>query len=581
MDLVQSKFLQALGWSLIDSVWQMGILWLVYLVLTGKGRRHTPKIRHSIALLSITGGASWFLAELVFNLLNPGQLAFDGARHNLVQNYLGFSSSIEPVVPFLSIVYLLVCFTLFIKLISQYRNTRNLTRQRLYRISPAFRLFTEKHARQLQIGRKVQIWLSAHVDSPLTIGFWKPMIILPLAAVNKLSVEQVEAVILHELNHIRRHDYLVNLLVTFSTVVLFFNPFARVLSTILRNEREHSCDDLVLQFEYKPLQYAEALLLLERDRNSLNHVQLQATGSSGGHLMQRVKRILTGEQPATPLSHRMLAVFFGFLLIGFVGWYRPSSQLSEALLPSLADGFVRMESIEKITETPIRHSPNPPGTRLLLNTIIPLSLKKVPGPSSDLNPPEPELVLDTEIAEYPDDPTAQFSAAGTSQQYSIYETKPDHFFPASPNTGHPYVPSSTLEFAVLEDTLVPSDGRPGIEELEARDAMEKAMLALDEIDWLKLDLELKSNGNKTDIATIQKQLKQAIREVNWRKIHEQLDRSSAKHRETQALNEQLQNYRQQLANKQKQLSIAQEQALMDRLNNIQSNTSKAKKIISL
>jgi hypothetical protein len=66
MELAQSAFLRALGWSLIDSVWQMGILWLLYLGITSNGRRFDASKRHSLALLSIAGGSAWFLGELVY-----------------------------------------------------------------------------------------------------------------------------------------------------------------------------------------------------------------------------------------------------------------------------------------------------------------------------------------------------------------------------------------------------------------------------------------------------------------------------------------------------------------------------------
>src|SRR6478735_10826678 len=233
MDLVQSSFLRALGWSLIDSVWQMGILWVLYLGITANGKRFNASKRHSLALLSIAGGSTWFLSELIYNLVNPGGIAFTATRETVIYHFTTLTPGLDSVLPILSIAYLFVCPMLFIRLIRQYRLTRKLSIDGLQKIHPELRLFTQQHSKQLNISRKIQIWLSANIDSPLTIGFWKPMILLPLAAVNKLSIEQSEAIILHELNHIRRNDYLVNLLVAFSTVVLFFNPFARSLARIL------------------------------------------------------------------------------------------------------------------------------------------------------------------------------------------------------------------------------------------------------------------------------------------------------------------------------------------------------------
>ena len=106
---MQSSFLRALGWSLIDSVWQMGILWVLYLGITANGRRFNPVKRHSLALLSIAGGSVWFLAELVFNLVNPGRLAFTATRETVIDKFTRYTPGLESVLPALALTYLLVC----------------------------------------------------------------------------------------------------------------------------------------------------------------------------------------------------------------------------------------------------------------------------------------------------------------------------------------------------------------------------------------------------------------------------------------------------------------------------------------
>ena len=75
----------------------------------------------------------------------------------------------------------------------------------------------------------VSAWLSSKVDVPLTLGHLKPVILLPVAMINHLTPQQVEAILVHELAHIRRHDYLLHLAVTALEGFFFFNPFARLL----------------------------------------------------------------------------------------------------------------------------------------------------------------------------------------------------------------------------------------------------------------------------------------------------------------------------------------------------------------
>ena len=89
-------------------------------------------------------------------------------------------------------------------------------------------------------------------------------IYLPVAAINHLSPHQIEAVLLHELSHIKRFDYLINLITRIIQTILYFNPFVRAFASIIEREREKNCDEIVLQFQYEPHGYASALLALEK-----------------------------------------------------------------------------------------------------------------------------------------------------------------------------------------------------------------------------------------------------------------------------------------------------------------------------
>jgi bla regulator protein BlaR1 len=122
--------------------------------------------------------------------------------------------------------------------------------QRLQKMPAEWRLFVNRIAGQLNIKKKIQVFLSDTVTTPLTIGFLKPVILIPVASINHLTTDQLEAVLLHELAHIKRYDYLVNIILSVVEISLFFNPFTQLLSKNIRKERENSCDDWVLQFQY-------------------------------------------------------------------------------------------------------------------------------------------------------------------------------------------------------------------------------------------------------------------------------------------------------------------------------------------
>ena len=124
----------------------------------------------------------------------------------------------------------------------------------------SIRLFTEQKALAFGIKRKVEVWFSAHISSPLTYGFFKPVILFPVALCNQLSLSQTEALIVHELTHIRTKDYLLNWMLVITESIYFFNPFVKIIAANIRIEREKNCDVKVIDFNYSSLQYAEALL---------------------------------------------------------------------------------------------------------------------------------------------------------------------------------------------------------------------------------------------------------------------------------------------------------------------------------
>jgi bla regulator protein BlaR1 len=162
--------------------------------------------------------------------------------------------------------------------------------------------------------------------------------LIPVAAINNLTPHQLEAVILHELSHIYRYDYFLNLILSFIKTVLYFNPFVKLLVKSVEKEREHSCDEMVLQFQYKPGEYASALLRLEQNK----HRQMVMAAAGKNHdLLNRIESILgmrnKGWNPARQLSIAFLTMLGIALLNFFVsvnrqeakqGFYTLSNELS-------------------------------------------------------------------------------------------------------------------------------------------------------------------------------------------------------------------------------------------------------------
>src|SRR5436309_8918158 len=142
--------------------------------------------------------------------------------------------------------------------------------------------------RKIRVLRPVRILESALVQVPTVIWWMRPVVLIPASALAGLTPRQLDAVIAHELAHIRRYDYLVNLLQTAVEILLFYHPAVWWVSREIRQEREHCCDDVAVAVCGDALVYARALTAIEALRNSTPQLAMAA---GGGSLLARIHRI--------------------------------------------------------------------------------------------------------------------------------------------------------------------------------------------------------------------------------------------------------------------------------------------------
>ncbi len=164
-------------------------------------------------------------------------------------------------------------------------------------------------ASRIGVRRPVLFLESARVNVPTVIGWLKPVILLPLGSLISTPQDHMEAVIAHELAHIARHDFLVNWFQLLIETVLFYHPAVWWISSVIRREREHCCDDLAVAIHGERAQYVKALLTFEEHR----HGALATLGANGGDLASRVRRLL---EPPRRNGHPLAALVVLGLAIG-------------------------------------------------------------------------------------------------------------------------------------------------------------------------------------------------------------------------------------------------------------------------
>jgi beta-lactamase regulating signal transducer with metallopeptidase domain len=527
--LGQSAFLKALGWALLNSIWQMALLWVIYLVLSASLRKLTAHIKHSLSILLLGIGSVWFAFTLAFKYFEYGEapmlvLADETAEQTFASAFTFSLRNLETLLPYLSSIYLIAIVFLFFRFISQYRYTQHVTTHAIHKLQPQLRMYVRQIAARMGIKKEISVWLSEIIDTPMTIGFWKPVILMPIASVNGLSTQQVEAILLHELAHIRRNDYLVNLMVATIDVILFFNPFSKLFTRTIRRERENCCDDLVLQFEYNPHSYASALLSIEKKRVMNVALGMAATGKNNRMLLDRVKRILN--QPVTTqYNNRIVGHLFAGLLLAFIAWSNPGNVIVRTILNSDAKD-VAVASTENndalFVSNPIadvKKEKKEKKPHSIYN--VKLQHKEVMTEEE-----EQEVLSDlaTQVAfeavEYipTSFPTVIQAAADELRDFSITEQLTTEKPLAATTITTPYVPSTSFSY-YFQDSTKPGVVIHSAEEKAANESLRKALRALEEVDWTTLEKQLKESGDKIDIRKLQQEIKKSLKNVDWEKVN--------------------------------------------------------------
>jgi D-alanyl-D-alanine endopeptidase (penicillin-binding protein 7) len=150
-------------------------------------------------------------------------------------------------------------------------------------------------AERAGIDRHVRLRIVDTLASPITAGWWRPVVLVPAALVSGMPADLLEALLAHEIAHVKRHDYLVNLLQNVVETLLFYHPAVWWISGRIRTEREQIADDFAATQLGEPRRLALALSELEKLQFSTHHL---AQAANGGDLMARIRRLVRPDTQA-------------------------------------------------------------------------------------------------------------------------------------------------------------------------------------------------------------------------------------------------------------------------------------------
>jgi len=323
--LLENPLLHRMGLTVLHALWELALIALLVWVGLHLLRRRSARSRYllacgGLAVMVLGPILTWFLiapstlmdAQLIQAV---GTIAGEATPTKGAFTFSEWLYRINGMAPWAAVLWC-VGFTLMLARLGA--GLWWLDRAYLATAFPAsqtMQAMLNRLAERMGVTQSVRLLESAKAESPLLLGWLKPAILVPSAALLQLSPTALEAILAHELAHVRRFDYLVNLLQSFVEALLFFHPCVWWLSSRIRELREHCCDDAAALLCGDPLILAEGLSALERLRRRIQSDPEPALAAAKGNLMSRITRLFQPQEaPAASLRGLALALVGASLL---------------------------------------------------------------------------------------------------------------------------------------------------------------------------------------------------------------------------------------------------------------------------
>lgn len=327
-DIFLAKTVHALCWMLVHSLWLGLILTIVTGTIMLATKERSAALRYKLLsgalLLFMIAVLTSFVAEFgksttVYRSDDSVTLSAidDGSDSVLttLNTHTGFFNSITGFLNTEATWVVCCWFFVIIFRAMQFAGgmytIKKLKTTQLTPVSAYWQQRLQHFAAALEIKKNIHFMQSGLAKVPMVVGHFKPMVLFPLGLLMAMPAEEVEAVLLHELAHIRRKDYLVNLLQHFMEILFFFNPAVLWVSGLIKTERENCCDDMAVLLAGNKRNYINALVSFQEYHLEQNLPYATALGSNKNQLLKRVKRMLyNNNKTLTNMEKTFLAVCF-------------------------------------------------------------------------------------------------------------------------------------------------------------------------------------------------------------------------------------------------------------------------------
>jgi beta-lactamase regulating signal transducer with metallopeptidase domain len=325
------NLINTLGWTLVHFLWQGMLIALLLAAVHGLLRHAGARVRYVAAcgamLLMLACAAATFIrlngqtaaSHLDASPAEPASAVSAPSTPGNSHVTTPSAVDVSRLLPWLVYFWMAGVCALTVRSLGGWVVLQNFKRREARAAEPAWQQRLAQLGRRLRISRTVRLCESTLAQVPSVIGWMRPVILMPVCALNGLTPEQLEGLLAHELAHIRQNDYLVNLIQTCVETLLFYHPAVWWVGNRIRAERENCCDDLAVEVCGDALAYAKALTQLEQIRCRAPKLAMAATG---GSLLQRVQRLLSS-RPSTRVAPAGWLAGAALALLVVAAWATP------------------------------------------------------------------------------------------------------------------------------------------------------------------------------------------------------------------------------------------------------------------
>ena len=330
MNFINTEIIQALGYTIFHSIWQVTLYAFLMSFILSLVKTEKANLRYLIAIGTLFG--SFFTSVFTFGYyyttaINVGhtfrniripesyeQVVILSNDNSWLQNLNIF---LEANIPWISFVWGIGIVFFLIKIILGLHYTGGIKSSSRTINKEVFLSILENLKGKAFLNRPIELRESLKINSPSVIGIIKPIIYFPIGLINELNIQDTEAIIAHELGHIIRHDFLVNIIQSFIEAFYYFHPAAWWISVNIRTEREHACDDLAIKIIGDKLKYAKSLMLLQEWEMLSNKGLAMNFSNSETPLFSRLKRILNQHKNKHEMKQK---IFASIILLTSIFW---------------------------------------------------------------------------------------------------------------------------------------------------------------------------------------------------------------------------------------------------------------------